>query len=117
MLGRVREVVLAADDVGDRHRRVVDDDREVVERRAVAADDDEVAAEVRDIDLDVTADDVVEGDDALADPEPQRAATALGLVGRALLRRSGVAQRPTYFGGSLAASCALRSASSCSGVQ
>ena len=33
VLGRVREVVLAADDVGDLHRRVVDDDREVVQRR------------------------------------------------------------------------------------
>ena len=46
VLGRVRDVVLAADDVGDLHRGVVDDDREVVERRAVGADDDEVAAEV-----------------------------------------------------------------------
>ena len=33
VLGRVREVVLAADDVGHLHRRVVDDDREVVQRR------------------------------------------------------------------------------------
>ena len=73
-LGVLREVVLAADDVADLHRRVVDDDREVVERRAVAADDDEVAAEVRDVDLDVAADDVVERDDALADPEAERPA-------------------------------------------
>ena len=71
VLGRVREVVLAADDVADLHRRVVDDDDEVVERRAVAADDHEVAAEVGDIELHVAADDVVEGDEALADPEPE----------------------------------------------
>ena len=85
VLGRVREVVLAADDVADLHRRVVDDDREVVERRAVAADDHEVAAEVGDVDLDVAADDVVEGDDALADPEAERAPAALGLARGPLL--------------------------------
>ena len=68
VLGRVREVVLAADDVADLHRRVVDDHREVVERRAVGADDDEVAAEVGDVDLDAAADDVVEGDDARRRP-------------------------------------------------
>ena len=73
LLRRVREVVLAADDVADLHRGVVDHDREVVERRAVAADDDEVAAEVRDVDLDPAADDVVEGDDAGPDPEADRA--------------------------------------------
>ena len=81
VLRRVREVVLAADDVGDLHRGVVDDDREVVERRAVGADDDEVAAEVRDVDLDPAADDVVDADDALADPEAERRLAALGLEG------------------------------------
>ena len=87
VLGRVREVVLAADDVRDRHRGVVHDDREVVQRAAVAADDDEVAAEVGDIDLDVAADDVVEGDDAGADAEPERSRTALGDASGALLGR------------------------------
>ena len=72
VLRGVREVVLAADDVGDLHRGVVDHDREVVERRPVGTDDDEVAAEVRDVDLDAAADDVVESDDALADPEAER---------------------------------------------
>ena len=94
VLRRVREVVLAADDVADLHRRVVDDDREVVERRAVAADDHEVAAEVGDVELDAAADDVVEGDQALADAEPEGRRTALGFARGALL---GVrfAQRPT----------------------
>ena len=87
VLGRVRQVVLAADDVGDLHRGVVDDDREVVQRRPVGADDDEVATEVADIDLDAAADDVVEGDDALADPEAQRPTPALRLARAALLWR------------------------------
>ena len=86
VLGRVRQVVLAADDVGDGHRRVVDDDGEVIERVAVGANDDEVAAEVRDVDLDAAADDVVERDDALPDPEPQRPAATLGLAGSPILR-------------------------------
>ena len=85
VLRRVREVVLAADDVGDLHRRVVDDDREVIQRAAVAADDDEVAAQVGDVDLDVTADDVVEGDDAGPDPESKRARPAVGDPRRPLL--------------------------------
>ncbi len=51
------------------------------------ADDDEVAAEVADVELDVAADDVVEGDDALADAEAERAAPALGLAGAPLLGR------------------------------
>ena len=45
LLGRVREVIVAADDVGDPHLGVVDGDREVVERRAVAARDHEVVRE------------------------------------------------------------------------
>ena len=56
VLGRVADVVLAADHVADRHRRVVDDHGEVVERRAVGPDDDEVAAEVGGVDLDPVAD-------------------------------------------------------------
>ena len=64
VLGRVGEVVLAPDDVAHLHRRVVHDHGEVVERRAVGADDDEVAAEGGGVDLDVAADEVVEGDHA-----------------------------------------------------
>ena len=45
LLGRVREVVVAADHVGDPHVGVVDGDREVVERRAVAAGDHQVVLE------------------------------------------------------------------------
>ena len=89
VLGRVRQVVLAADDVADLHRGVVDDDREVVERRAVGADDDEVATEVRDIDLDVAADDVVERDDPLPDAEAERALRVPRPRGPAAPRRSG----------------------------
>ena len=63
VLGRVAQVVLAPDHVADLHRGVVDRDREVVERGSVGPDDDEVAAEVGDVDLDVTANDVVERDD------------------------------------------------------
>ena len=104
-LGVLRQVVLAADDVGDGHRRVVYDDREVVERGAVVADDDEVATEVGDVELDVAPDDIVERDEARPDPEPQ--GTGPPSASRAA-RSSDVseAQRPTYFGGSLAASWA-----------
>ena len=42
---------------------------------------------LRDVDLDAAADDVVEGDDPLPDPEAQRPAAALGLARPALLRR------------------------------
>ena len=95
VLGRVREVVLAADDVADLHRRVVDDDREVVERRAVAADDDEVAAEVGDVDLDAAADDVVEGDDPGPDPEAECAACDPPPRGRPARPAVSAAHRPT----------------------
>ena len=78
----------------DLHRRVVDDDSEVVQRRAVSANDDEVAAEVRDVDLDLAADDVVEADDAGPDPEADGSRPALGLARGALLGVS-AAQRPT----------------------
>jgi hypothetical protein len=40
---RVRQVLLGAHDVRDRHRRVVDDARVVVGREAVGAQDHEVA--------------------------------------------------------------------------
>ena len=39
---RVRQMVLAADDVGDAHLDVVADDREIIERMAVRAEQDEI---------------------------------------------------------------------------
>ena len=89
VLGRVADVVLAADDVADLHRHVVDDHGEVVERVAVRADDDEVAAEVGGVDLDPVADEVVPADDAGPDPEAQGAAAALGLASRRARPASG----------------------------
>ena len=89
VLGRVADVVLAADHVADPHRHVVHHHGEVVERVAVAADDDEVAAEVGGVDLDAVAHEVVPADHAGADPEAQGAAPALGLARGALVRRSG----------------------------
>ena len=83
--GVLREVVLAADDVGDPHRGVVHHHGEVVERRPVGPDDDEVAAEGGRVDLDVAPDQVVEGDDAGLDPEADRRPTTLGLAGGPLV--------------------------------
>ena len=77
VLGRVADVVLAADHVADLHRGVVDHD-EVVERRAVGPDDHEVAAEVGRVDLDPVADQVVPADDPGADAEAGRGPPALG---------------------------------------
>ena len=88
-MGVLRDVVLAPDHVADPHRRVVHDDREVVERRPVRPDDDEVAAEVRRVDLDPVADEVVPRDDAGADAEPDGAPPALGLARGALVGRQG----------------------------
>ena len=87
VLGGVGQVVLAADDVADLHRGVIDDDREVVERGAIRPDDDEVATQRRRVDLDVPPDQVVERHDAFADPEPQREAPPLRLAGRSLVGR------------------------------
>ena len=42
VLGRVRDVIVAADHVRDRHVDVVADHRQVIDRQPVAADDDEV---------------------------------------------------------------------------
>ncbi len=47
VLGGVREVVLAADDVGDAHVDIVADHRHVIGRRAVRAQQDEVVEDVR----------------------------------------------------------------------
>ena len=61
---RVREVVLAADDVRDAHVAVVHRDREVVERAAVRAGDHEVV-DRRQRERDVAADHVLHDDLAL----------------------------------------------------
>ncbi len=87
VLRGVREVVLAADHLGDPHLGVVDDDREVVERGAVGADDDEVAAEIRDVEFHAASNDIVERDRALPDPEADGGPATLGLEGGPLLRR------------------------------
>src|SRR2546423_12077259 len=86
VLWRVRQVLLAADDVADLHVGVVDDDREVVERRAVAAEDDEVAAQVGGIDLDPAPDEIVERNRPIADAEPGRGPATLLLEPRTILR-------------------------------
>ena len=51
LLRRVRDVIVAADDVRDRHVDVVDDDRQVIGRMAVGAEDDE-ALDVLVVELD-----------------------------------------------------------------
>ena len=61
MLRRVREVVVAADDVRDPHLDVVDADAEMVERVAVRADEDEIVEGVR-RELDRPSDPVVDHD-------------------------------------------------------
>ena len=73
LLRRVRDVVVAADHVGDRVVHVLDGGREVVGRPAVGADDDDVLElDVRH--LDATADDVVPAGRALVGhPEADRA--------------------------------------------
>ena len=65
--GGVGDVVLAADDVGDLHARVVHDHGEVVGVAAVGALDDEVADDVG-REGDGPVDEVVEDDVALAAP-------------------------------------------------
>ena len=88
VLGRVGEVVLAPDDVADGHRGVVHGHGEVVQRRSVRAHDHEVAAEGVGVDLDVAADDVVEGDRPVSrDAEADDGLAALGLERGALGRR------------------------------
>ena len=73
LLGRVRDVVVAADHVRDRVVHVLDRRGEVVGRTAVGADDDEVL-ELRVRNLDAAADDVVPARDALVGhPEADRA--------------------------------------------
>ena len=71
VLRRVGEVILAADHVGDPHIRIVHDHGEVVERRTVRAKDHKIAAECLSVDLDPTADKVINDHNARLNAEPQ----------------------------------------------
>ncbi len=57
----VRQVVIAADDMGDFHHGVVDDGREVVRGRAIGAEDDKVV-ELLGVEGDLAVDGVVDDD-------------------------------------------------------
>ena len=78
VLRRVRQVVLAADDVGDLHGLVVDDHHEVVQGHAIGADDHEVTQQAV-VELDLAADQVVEADDLGLDLEANDRWPLLGL--------------------------------------
>ncbi len=84
VLGRVGEMVLAADDVADAHGDVVHDDREVVQRGAIRAGDDEVAAQRARIDGHVPAHQVVELHETLADAEADDGRPTFGATGDAV---------------------------------
>ncbi|MGY3679455.1 hypothetical protein ACVWXU_003078 [Streptomyces sp. TE33382] len=73
------EQVLAAQDVGDLHQRVVDRVDQRVERGAVGADDAVVRHVLR-LDGDVAADQVGEGERLVGHPEADDGGAALGLV-------------------------------------
>ena len=70
LLGRVREVLVAADDVGDPHLDVVDDVGQHEDRGAVGAQQDEVLDRLVG-ELDVAADDVVDDGRPVGDAEAQ----------------------------------------------
>src|SRR5204862_3575222 len=71
--GRVRQVIVPADHVGDPHRDVVHDDAEVVRGRPLGADEDPVV-ELAVIERHRTVDQVVHDRRALVrDPEAERA--------------------------------------------
>ncbi|CAM5544968.1 hypothetical protein SCALM49S_03598 [Streptomyces californicus] len=73
------EQVLAAQDVGDLHQRVVDRVDQRVERGPVGADD-AVVGDVLRLDGDLAADQVGEGDGLVGHPEADDRGAALGLV-------------------------------------
>ena len=75
---RVGQVVVAADDVGDAHHRVVHDRSEVVRGRAVGAEDDEVV-ELLGVEAHVAVDRVVHED--VAAVERHLDAQGVGLAG------------------------------------
>ena len=95
LLGRVRQVLVAAHDVGDAHLDVVDDVGQQEHRRAVAAQQHEVL-DAGAVERDLAADDVVDDRDARrhaeaqdpAGPGPEPAVARVPVVAR-LARRLG----------------------------
>ena len=86
LLGRIADVVVAAEDVGDAEEGIVDDAGEIVGRRAVRLDDDLVLDRVR-LDGDPAVDEVVEGDrPAGLDLEEDGVSVLVGLAGGEELR-------------------------------
>ena len=80
VLGGIGEMILAADDMRDRHGGVVHGHREVVERRPVRAHDDQVAAEDARVDLHAPANHVIEDNPAIRwDAEANHGLAPLGL--------------------------------------
>src|SRR5438093_2619014 len=81
-------MVVAANDVGDAHRDVVDDDTEIVRGRSVRADEDPVV-ELAVLERDRPVDEIVHHRRALGrNPEPQRAGGEASLAAAA-----GIAER------------------------
>ncbi len=81
--GGVGDVILAPDDVGDIHARIVDDHGEVVGEAAVGALDDEVADDIRG-EGDGPVDEIVESHRPLGHPEADGRLLARGQPGRDL---------------------------------
>ena len=79
MLGCVRDVIVAANDVGDPHLDIVGHDREVVGGMAVRSQDDEVF-DVRAIELDRAVHQIVEPGHTFRHAEPDRAGNAIALA-------------------------------------
>ena len=113
VLGRVAQVILAADHVADPHRGVVDDDAEVVERRAVGADDARGRHRASAASISTwPRTEVVEGHDPRLDPEADRRPATLGLEARPARPRSGgrTGRCSAAAGGPPRAACARRRA-------
>ena len=86
---RVRNVIVATNDVRDLHTDVVDDDREVVGRLPVRSQDDEIL-DVGVVERNRAAHEIVEGRLAFRHAEPDRARRVLPRRAR---RRSSAGQR------------------------
>ncbi len=79
LLGRIRDVIVAAHDVRDPHLDIVGDDRQVVRGMAVRSQEDEVF-DVCAIELDRAVHEVVEARGRLRHPEPDRARDAIAFA-------------------------------------